>query len=136
MEYTVFERDFIVRTLKIIDQYEECVMPRVPEPEQFEVTLLINCLLGLLVLPKERCHVNIPDEPINELDKWGLKAEYIINPGIGRSKDRLTLRQVVKDMRNSVAHLLIHVTGKEEKITHIEFSTDRTNSRQEFQLIA
>lgn len=73
MEYEIFERDFIVRTLKIIRQYEKYV----PVSEQFEVTLLINCLLGLLVLPKERCYVDIPDVPIEELEGWGLRADHI-----------------------------------------------------------
>ncbi|MEW6226592.1 MAG: HEPN family nuclease [Bacillota bacterium] len=73
MEYEIFERDFIVRTLKIIRQYEKYV----PVSEQFEVTLLINCLLGLLVLPKERCYVDIPDVLIEELEGWGLRADHI-----------------------------------------------------------
>jgi hypothetical protein len=30
------------------------------ELEQFEVTLLINCLLCLWLFPKERCDVSIP----------------------------------------------------------------------------
>lgn len=60
MEYENFGRDFIARTLIILNQYETLVMVNIAESEQFEVTLLLNCLLGLLVFPKERFYKNIP----------------------------------------------------------------------------
>ena len=51
MEYREpYAREFILRTLSIIEQYET----HVPSgPEKYEQTLLLNCLLGLLVLPSE-----------------------------------------------------------------------------------
>ncbi len=82
MESKFYKRDCIKRTLEIINQYEHHVMRNVPtEKEQFEVTLLINCLLGLLVLPKELWCEKLPNEPIRQLDGWGLKAEYIEDAG-------------------------------------------------------
>ncbi|MBW4458089.1 MAG: hypothetical protein KME55_38795 [Nostoc indistinguendum CM1-VF10] len=50
MEYDeIFQRDFIARTLEIVEQYEKYVMKCVSENQQFEVTLLINCLLDKIV---------------------------------------------------------------------------------------
>src|SRR4030067_3602426 len=77
MDYEIFERDFIVRTLRIVEQYDECIKGH----EKYEVTLLINCLLGLLILPKERCYVNIPKNKLSDLIDWGLTQENIISWG-------------------------------------------------------
>jgi hypothetical protein len=51
--YYQFERDFIRRTLKRLDQYAELVLGRVAPDNEYEVTLLMNCLLGLLVYPQQ-----------------------------------------------------------------------------------
>jgi hypothetical protein len=121
MEYEIFERDFIVRTLEIIKQYEKWVVPNTSESEQYEVTLLINCLLGLLVLPKERCYVNIPDKSIEELKGWGLESRFIKDWGRIR-KNQHTLKELIHRMRNSVAHIRIKPHGNGTKITGLEFS--------------
>jgi len=43
------EHDFIVRTLKILEQYENSkVQPH------YETTLLLNCFVGLLILPQQQ----------------------------------------------------------------------------------
>lgn len=112
MEYEIFERDFIVRTMEIIRQYET----HVPSDEQFEVTLLINCLLGLLVLPKERCYVDIPDVPIGQIEGWGLRAEHI------KGGKYHTLKEIIRGMRNSVAHVRFRAIGDGSEITDLEFS--------------
>lgn len=127
MEYEVFERDFIIRTLKIISQYEQYVLPK-PE-EHYEVTLLINCLLGLLVLPNELCLEDIPDVPIKQLYGWGLKEEYIQNCRPARPKDGLTLKDVILHMRNSVAHGQFKSSGQEKEIKQLEFSANQGRSK-------
>ena len=53
MEYVNLEIDFIDRTLKILKQYEDRLAEK-EHNERFEITLLINCLLGLLIVPKEK----------------------------------------------------------------------------------
>ena len=52
-DYSHIERDFIQRTQTIIEQYEQHVQTAVSADEAFEVTLLLNCLLGLLVFPQQ-----------------------------------------------------------------------------------
>ncbi|KFD40514.1 hypothetical protein DK28_0204430 [Peptococcaceae bacterium SCADC1_2_3] len=124
MEYETLERDFITRTLKIICQYEK----NIPKFEQFEVTLLINCLVGLLILPKERFYKKIPNTPINQLKDWGLRADHIIKPGMEKRSlkeltiEKLTLKEVVRRMRNSVSHFKLEVRGDGNEITHLVFS--------------
>ena len=122
MNYELFERDFIVRTLDIIRKYEKYV----PQKEQFEVTLLINCLLGLLILPKERCYINIPKTKINELIGWGLSEEHIISWGDRpRSIDsnyHETVLEVVHKMRNSIAHLRVIPISDNNEIKSLQFS--------------
>jgi hypothetical protein len=67
--YKDIEKDFAKRTLKIIDQYDRA---KHPGPENYEVTLLVNCLVGLLILPHERRVEVIPDLGVEKLDEWGI----------------------------------------------------------------
>lgn len=78
MNYSNFHVDFIERTLKIIEQYEEMVEPVLPDKEVFEVTLLINCLLGLLILPNEHCYNKLPRTKVVELQAWGIPKDAIL----------------------------------------------------------
>jgi len=130
-EYRNFEVDFISCSLELIKQYEDHVMPNVPHQSQYEVTLLINCLLGLLVLPKERHLSKIPDTPLTQTPEWGIQPNHIVNAGKNcegerRMADTITLRQVVTDMRHSVAHILFKPYGDGQQIKDIELRTDRS----------
>ncbi len=127
MEYTKpFEIEFIARTLKIVEQYDQFVLPNqdVTGSEQFEVTLLINCLLGLLVLPKQNHFDKIPPEPVSRLGEWGLDAKFILDwgrcPRCRRDNEAGNLRDVVHRMRNSVAHLRVVPRGNGHEITELE----------------
>ena len=51
--YYQLEIDFVRRTLDLIEQYEH-LKDQFPFEQQFNHTLLTNCLLGLIVLPKEK----------------------------------------------------------------------------------
>jgi hypothetical protein len=51
--YKDLELEFIDRTIKLIDQYY-AILDNYPFEEQFNYTLTINCLLGIIVMPKER----------------------------------------------------------------------------------
>lgn len=118
MDYRVVECDFIERTLKIIEQYDELVMPSKPEKEQLEVSLLINCLTGLLVLPYEHQKrvqgVSTPNmcsdgkTAIRDLSEdWGLSRIEIatfVYEGRQIQKEDTTLNQTVAMIRHSIAH--------------------------------
>jgi len=97
--YYQLEMDFVDRTLKLIDQYDEYRM-RLPFEEQYNHTLLINCLLGLIVLPKEKALRYIPKERIafvKALKEWGIIRTTF------HSEIRDTV-ELFHRLRNAVAH--------------------------------
>jgi hypothetical protein len=97
MEYEQeFELNFTQRTLEIVRDYDG----------PYDTTLLVNCFLGLLVVPKEKWIEKIPNDAINRLPDWGISPGSIKKFGKCRcgAPHPETLRQLVKSMRNSVAH--------------------------------
>jgi hypothetical protein len=74
VEYKKLIRDFAVRTrANLTPIYELAALEDAKEPESrtvFEVTQLINSMLGLLVFPKE-AYKGIPPTPISDLEKGG-----------------------------------------------------------------
>jgi hypothetical protein len=91
-----FERAFIERSLLLVREY------RGP----FDATLLLNCLLGLLVVPKESCLAEIPPDPIERFQEWGIEPSVVKSFGIAHksNQDPHNLRGLVWRLRNSVAH--------------------------------
>ena len=91
-----FERAFIERSLALVQEYKG----------PFDATLLLNCLLGLLVVPKESCLAQIPLTPITELQKWGISPSAIKSVGksTGPNDNPENLRGLVWRLRNAVAH--------------------------------
>jgi hypothetical protein len=64
-----FPRSFMVRTRCNLENYHG----------QYEATQAINCLLGLLIVPKERLFNLIPDTALDRLDsaEWGPIQRWI-----------------------------------------------------------
>ena len=95
-----FERSFSEHTLQIVRDYDG----------PFDATIMINCLLGLLVVPKETVLEAIPDSPLTELPGWGIKTESIRSPGrpTKTNPHPETIRGLVANLRHSVAHFSIH----------------------------
>lgn len=91
-----FERDFMQRTLALVKGYKG----------PYDATLLLNCLLGLLIVPKEASLDKIPTDPISDLKKWGISPGSINSRGKETVKNKYpdTLRGIVYNLRNSVAH--------------------------------
>jgi len=121
MEYKNFERDFILRSLRVLEQYEEHVPQTV---EKYEVTLLLNCLLGLLALPHERSPYSIPDIAVTDLESWGIQAHSIYwgrLPKHLQSNADAKLCDLVHRMRNGIAHLRILAIPDRGEIDCIEF---------------
>ncbi|EFU2869691.1 MULTISPECIES: HEPN family nuclease [Klebsiella] len=99
--YADFETDFVERTIALIEQYTGTVEER-PFPEQFNYTLILNCLLGLIVMPKERVISRLPaDRLTSELKaQMGLRHSSLPGP-------EMTLKNLIIKMRHSVAHFSI-----------------------------
>lgn len=117
MTYSVdFEHSFMQHTLKIVHDY--C--------EDYPATLLVNCLLGLLIVPKETSLDSIPDEPIANLSKWGIDPKSIISMGrVHRNNTPPdTLRELVHRLRNAVAHFRIEPIPRREEVHSFRFTDE------------
>ena len=91
-------RDFASRTRTNLEFIELHVDD--PRAEVYEVTQLINSLLGLLVFPQQKTIESIPETPLTELEHQGWPR---IKMTTGASECQ-TLRQSMRYLRNSVAH--------------------------------
>ena len=121
MEYEEqFERDFMKRTQSLLREYDERAGP-------YDATLLLNCLLGLLVVPKETSLDKIPTDPISDLEKWGISRSSIGRVGKRTPKNPHpdTLRGVVWNLRNAVAHFDVTPLGQDGECTGFEFRDDK-----------
>jgi len=121
-----FERSFMQRTLEILQSYKG----------HFDATMLINCLLGLLVVPKERFLEAIPLDPVRGLSKWGIKPASIKRIGRKTPKNPNpdTLRGIVYNLRNSVAHFRLKPNSQREQVHSFEF-TDRDEEGPHFHAV-
>ncbi len=107
--YRNIEIDFIERTLMLISQYDG-ILYRYEFDKQYNHTLLINCLLGLIVFPKERSISYLPSNRITkELQtEMGLYDTYL-------NIDYNDLKHLVVALRNSIAHFNIEFESLDEE---------------------
>jgi hypothetical protein len=110
--YEDIETDFILRTLKVLEQYDELKFS--DEKEKFEVTLLVNSLLGLIIVPRETSlNTYLPNQRIELVNHWGLSKKQIADPDIK------TVKELMLKLRNCVAHF------------QVSFENDENNNIQE-----
>ena len=109
-----FERDFMRRTLDLVRQYQG----------PYDATLLLNCLLGLLVVPKESSIEKIPEDPVDQFPKWGITPTAIRSFGfVTKVNPRpKTLRGVVWNLRNAVAHFRFEPRHRNRRVTAFRFT--------------
>lgn len=115
--YRNIETDFIERTLALISQYETD-MHHYKFERQFNHTLLINCLLGLIVFPKEKVISFLPKHFLSEK----LKVEMGIRNSVINT-EITDLRDLIIALRHTVAHFDITFESKDDEflIDHIIF---------------
>jgi len=96
-----FTLDFMRRTLAIVNDYSG----------DLDATMLLNSLLGLLVVPKEKYFNSFPnDKPDVFESNWGVLPKSIVSYGKCsqcKTHNKQTFRQVLKSLRNAVAHFNI-----------------------------
>ena len=116
-KYEDLEINFIERTMELIEQYNH-ESEKYPFEKQYNHTLLLNCMLGLIVMPKEKVITYVPNDRLtSEFKKGiGLTDSYIHD-------DIKTLRELIQRLRNSIAHFNINVISEDNKnrIDLIEF---------------
>ena len=125
MEYERHHITFISRTMQLLNQYQTSIIGKVPKSEEFEVTLLINCLLGLLIVPKEQCYDKIPLKDFVDLHSWGILPEYVTLPDAQVNN----LRQLVRLLRNCTAHGSVTPKGNGREITDLIFEDNQSDFR-------
>jgi hypothetical protein len=108
-----FAKSFMHRTLEIARGYSG----------PYDATLLINCLLGLLIVPKETLIEKVPATPFDSLADWGIQPSSIKRPGKCEygHEHAPNLRQLVRRMRNSVAHFRIEPYPKRGEVQGFTF---------------
>jgi len=112
MKEQCLNKDFIRRTLHIIEHYDG----------PYGVTLLINCLLGLIVLPKEKDFNGINDSKLN-FSALGMSEKEIVSWGQIDQAER-TVSRFLRCLRNSVAHLQIESISSKGEIESLRFVDD------------
>ena len=111
MEYEKLVQDFAYRTRKNLDAllYLKRTKPD-NNIEVYEVTQLINSMLGLLVFPKERYFDKIPKTPLSELANQGWPISTV--EGNYEVKD---LQELVRYLRNAIVHCNLEFLSNEKK---------------------
>ncbi|MFM5581620.1 HEPN family nuclease [Aeromonas veronii] len=120
--YVNFEQDFVTRTIQLIEQYYGFIENE-PFERQFNYTLILNCLLGVIVMPKERAINSIPNTRLTMDFKQQMGVVHSILPDAGT-----TLRQLIIKMRHSIAHFDIDVESINEHnfINFVNFKDTET----------
>lgn len=112
------DRAFMERTLALVRSYKG----------RYEATNLINCLLGLLLVPSKSMFTGIPAEPLSSLQGWGISPKSIRRYGSngngnGKGKGRATtLREIVHHLRNAAAHSTLRPRRVSGRWAGFEFS--------------
>lgn len=112
MEITSFEKEFVERTKKILlsDQYKEC---------EYDVTLLLNCMLGLVSLPIEKASDNKKEtERFRKRFQYQFRKRLINLATIEESKNKF---KTFKAIKNALSHMNIELGSDENKISRVIF---------------
>lgn len=114
--------DFVRRTLAVIEQYDE-LKEFYHFDAQYNHTLLINCLLGLAILPKEKIIRYVPKEKIQIVKQKHGFPNSIFDPVIKDTSD------LIAEIRDSSAHFNIQFISNDDSflIDRIHFVNDRLN---------
>ena len=115
--YTDFPRDFIDRSKTNVENY--C--------GEYEITNLINNCLGLIIIPKQRLANNIPQYEFDNNDK----SYGITRSNITQSDDGYSLSQVLRHIRNGLAHGRIQQKLSGDKISDLKIHDKFNDSSPE-----
>ena len=110
MNYESVIRDFAERTRKNLRAIEDL---QAKGGEAYEVTQLVNSMLGLLVFPRERFLDKIPQTSLSDLEADGWPVPKVV----GDFPQARDLRELIRYLRNAIAHFNIEFIG--EKIQSV-----------------
>ncbi len=114
MIYKHLLRDFAERTLKNLEILER----HYGSDDRYEVTQLVNSLLGLVVFPKEKALKHIPTDLLSDLKAkdWPMFDVKADNTGCDN------LRKLIENLRHGTAHDNITFEDNGGKIAWLTFS--------------
>jgi hypothetical protein len=98
MNYEDIARDFVARTLSNLNAVDG--LPPNDQTPFYEVTHLVNSLLGLIVVPNEQMQDSLPATTLDELQASG----WDLNVVWGSQQGPADLRKLISGLRNAVAH--------------------------------
>ena len=123
--YKQQEFDFVLRTQKIIGQYNSLSIKN-----KYEVTLLLNCFVGLLILPQQAWYESLPDELIS-LQKWGISPNQIV---FIKDSETKSIKNITRHLRNSISHYRFEVfSNVNKKISELKFNDYDLNEVKTFE---
>jgi hypothetical protein len=99
MEYQTLIKDFAQRTYHNLKTIRK-IQAEHSEYQIYEVTLLINSMLGLLVFPRENFIKHIPRTPLSELEAQGWPIPQIS----GNYPQVEDLHMLIRYLRNAISH--------------------------------
>ena len=103
MEYKDLVRDFAERTRANLALVRAAAKTG---QNAYEVTQLINSMLGLLVFPQKEFYEKIPETTLADLEKEGWPIPRVC----GSYPQVLNLRQLARYLRNGIAHFNLRFT--------------------------
>ncbi len=102
MDYQNLVKDFPRRTRQNLETLR-CLQAEQPSQEIYEVTQLVNSLLGLLVFPQQKYFNTIPEIPLDDLAAQGWPIPEVI----GDFPQVKNLCDLIQYLRNAIAHFNI-----------------------------
>jgi hypothetical protein len=122
------EKDFIFRTKMIIKQYDDYFEDKSGK-EKYDVTLFLNALVGLLILPQQFWFDFLHDELVSKKD-WGIDPSHI---GFIKRNEKKSVKNVARHLRNSISHYRFKAFANSKKDIHqIDFE-DEFRGKRTFQ---
>jgi hypothetical protein len=104
MEYKHQVKDFVARTKANLELIEQSALAG---QEGYEITQLVNSLLGLLVFPQQYYFNQIPALTMSEMKEAGW-PEIKVD---GEFEQHQNLRDLMRYLRNAIAHFNIKFLG-------------------------
>jgi len=119
-EYSDFPKDFLKRTLSIVENYKG----------EYDVTNLINCCLGLIIIPKQLLIDSLPDYTFSDNDK----TFSIDKKSLKFIEDNdFSIKNVLRHIRNGLSHGRIEQKTSNHRIIGIRiFDKYNRNSSENF----
>ena len=93
---------------------------------EYDATLLINCLLGLVIVPKEEFLMSVPEDSFSTITEWGIDGSSIKNQGkvTDNNPKPATTRGFVINLRHSVAHFSLKPVSDKGNVYAFDFTND------------